>query len=239
MQPNDCGSESLPDDWNCEPNHYSLRYVLGSQLYILTCVVLDDSTCLFNLYNATKGTVATISIEMCEVMAQCEGSVGSRLNDIIPKADMLIIRVYQELIVPVAGCINSCGCPCETPDRKPDPCPPPIDECDMKCIQRVCDINYGPPIDVAKSYCQKPSTKSCCSVAKQKCCSRGGLCGGNPASDEQQMACNQSQQPQRRSVSPQPCARNTSYSPGPSAMAQMNNSGPGEQCPPTSYRVNK
>lgn len=86
IQNEDCGSECLPEDWNGEPNHYSLRYVLGNDVYILTCIVLEDSTCLFNLYNASKGTVSNVSLELREIMSFCTKYQQKKITEIIPKA---------------------------------------------------------------------------------------------------------------------------------------------------------
>lgn len=146
----DCGSEVLPADWNCEPNHYSLRYALGNDVYILTCIVLDDTTCLFNLYNASKGTVSNLSLELREIMSFCTNYHKKKIMEIIPKVDVLMIRVNQELIFPVAGCS---GCSNDTPYRRPDPIAPPRPSLDQKCLQRNAFNQtawgiYGPPVNM-------------------------------------------------------------------------------------------
>lgn len=118
----DCESELLPDGWNCDcdATHYSLRYVLGKDLYILTCIVLGESTALFNLFNVCKGTVANVSLELREIMAtNClDGWNKRKLTELIPKAEVLIARINRELIAPVAGCV---ACSKDTPNRQPDP----------------------------------------------------------------------------------------------------------------------
>lgn len=159
----DCGSESLPQDWNCEQNHYSLRYMFGNDLYILTCIVLEETTCLFNLYNSCKGTVSNLSLELREIMNMCANR-GKKITDIFPKADMLMCRIHQELLVPVAGC---CGCTNEPQDRPQDPEVPqrPPNE-DRKCI-RPNYSTYGPPVGGAQ----------CCNMQEQ-------LRGGSPRPSE-------------------------------------------------------
>lgn len=208
IQKEDIGDECLPENWNCEPNHYSLRYLLGTEVYILTCVVLDDCTCLFNLYNASKGTVSNISLELREIItasSQCQQ--GKKITDMIPKAEMLMVRVNQELIHPVAGCS---ACSTETPNRRPDPVVPPRQTNDERCIPgdqlmsrggppSNWGINYGPPIDMGRNPCctstppQQQQQFNCPMQTPQ------GFINPNTCSHdtpkEQPMSCNQSQQP--------------------------------------------
>lgn len=66
-----------------------------------------------------------------------------------------MMRIIQDLIVPVAGCA---GCSNDTPYRKPDPVPPPRPPMDQHCIGRDqfssspnWGINYGPPVNIGRN----------------------------------------------------------------------------------------
>lgn len=133
----DCGSESLPTCWNEDGSHYSLRYVLGNDVYILTCLIIDDSTAIFNLFNVAKGTVSNISFELRDVMTYCSDMPKKKLVELMPKIDVHILRIREELILPVAGCYN---CSNDTKNKRPDPVPPQRSQVDFKCLP-----NFGCP----------------------------------------------------------------------------------------------
>lgn len=131
----DCRSEMMPDCWNDDSGHYSLRYALGEDLYILKCLIIDGSTSLFNLYNATNGTVSNVSFELRDVISYCANSTRKKLVELMPKIDVHITRIRQDLIMPVAGC-NQC-----TDNKMPrrlDPTPSP--KC---CPNQLPRNNYG------------------------------------------------------------------------------------------------
>lgn len=119
IRDSDCGSEKLPEYWNEDCGHYSLRYSLGGcGVYILKCVIIDGSTALFNLYNVSNGTVSHLSFELKEVIACGGDAQRKKLSEMVQKIDVQVIRIREELILPVAGCFN---CTNDTMPRPPDP----------------------------------------------------------------------------------------------------------------------
>lgn len=132
MRDTDCGgSEKLPEYWNEDCAHYSLRYALGGcDVYILKCVIIDGSTALFNLYNVCKGTVSHLSFELKDVIGG--DTEGKKLSEMVQKIDVQVARIRQELILPVAGCFD---CTNETRSRAPDPKPKPRSE--FNCLQNL------------------------------------------------------------------------------------------------------
>lgn len=144
----DCGSEKLPAGWNEDEEHYSLRYALGGHdLYILKCVIIDGSTALFNLYNATKGTVSNLSFELRDVISFCTDTPKKKLVELMPKIDVHILRIREELILPVAGCF---GCTNDTMPKRSDPNPIPRSSFDFKCLPNLrcpwpAEMAFGMP----------------------------------------------------------------------------------------------
>lgn len=149
----------MPDCWNDDCEHYSLRYALGNDLYILKCVIIDGSTALFNLYNASRATVSNVSFELREVITYCSDSAKKKLVDFIPKIDVHIIRIREELIMPVAGCYN---CTNEPMPRRPDPMPMPRVPGEFKCLPNPC--NYPPEMgfEMPNRGLLVPVNRVCC-----------------------------------------------------------------------------
>lgn len=130
----DCGTELLPPCWNEDPQLYSLRYALGNDVYILKCILIDNSTALFNLYNVAKGTVSNLSFELREVFSFCSDAPKKKLVELMPRVDVHIMRIREELVLPVAGCYN---CSNDTMNKRPDPVPPQRPPVDFKCLPNL------------------------------------------------------------------------------------------------------
>lgn len=141
IRENDCGTEKLPEGWNSDCEHYSLRYTLGCDVYILNCVIIDKSTALFNLYNVSKTTVSNVSFELREVISYCAESPKRRLVELVPNIDVQILRIRGELIMPVAGCQN---CTTETACKDPDPKPFPRIPGEFHCVPNLASGTWPP-----------------------------------------------------------------------------------------------
>lgn len=140
---------------------YSLRYLLGNEIFVLKCVIIDGTTAVFVLYNACKGTSSHVTFEIRDTIPSCgEAQTSRRLVDMMPRVDVHIVRIREELVMPVAGCSN---CGNESPSKKPDPRPMPRSEMEFNCLP---NMNCNWPAQTAFSLPNRgllvPTAQGCC-----------------------------------------------------------------------------
>lgn len=144
-------------------------------MYILKCVIIDGSTALFNLYNPKKSTVSNVSFELKDVISVCAES-KKKLVDLIPKIDVHILRIRQDLVMPVAGCYN---CTNDTMPRKPDPEPFPRLPMEFNCIPNAaCPWPPEMSFPMPNNGLLTPANRGASECNSQKCACQGAAGGG-------------------------------------------------------------